>query len=40
MEEINKRMVEVARSVVKEYLDNLMNTERNLFIDENGGLRN
>ena len=40
MEEIDKRIVEVARSAVKEYLESLMNTERDVFIDENGGLRN
>ena len=40
MEEIDKRIVEVARSAVKEYLESLMNTERDVFIDEHGGLRN
>jgi transposase-like protein len=40
MEEIDKRIAEVARSAVKEYLESLMNTERDVFIDEHGGLRN
>jgi transposase-like protein len=40
MEEIDKRIVEVARSAVKEYLESLMNTERDVFIEEHGGLRN
>ena len=40
MEEIDKRIVEVARSAVKEYLVGLMNTERDVFIEEHGGLRN
>ena len=40
MEEIDKRIVEVARSAVKEYLERLMNTERYVFIEEHGGLRN
>ena len=40
MEEIDKRIVEVARSAVKEYLESLMNTERCVFIEEHGGLRN
>ena len=40
MEEIDKRIVEVARSAVKEYLERLMNTERDVFIEEHGGLRN
>ena len=39
MEEIDKRIVEVARSAVKEYLKCLMNTESDVFINENRGLR-
>lgn len=40
MEEMDKKIVEVARSVVKEYLELLMNTERDVFSEEHGGLRN
>ena len=40
MEEIDKRIVEVARNAVKEYLESLMNTERDVFIEGHGGLRN
>ena len=40
MEEVDKRIVEVAKIAVKEYLENLMSTERDVFIDEHGGLRN
>ena len=40
MEEMDKRIMEVARNAVKEYLENLMNTERDVFIEEKGGLRN
>ena len=40
MEEIDKRIVKVARSAVKEYLESLMSKERDVFIEEHGGLRN
>ena len=40
MEEMDKRIMEVARNAVKEYLENLMNTERDVFLEEKGGLRN
>jgi len=40
MEEMDKRIMEVARNAVKEYLENLMNTERDVFIDEHGGIKN
>jgi len=40
MEEMDKRIMEVARNAVNEYLENLMNTERYVFIEEKGGLRN
>ena len=32
--------MEVARNAVKEYLENLMKTERDVFIDEHGGIKN
>ena len=40
MEEMDKRTIEVARNAVKEYLENLMKTERDVFIDEHGGMKN
>jgi len=40
MEEMDKRIMEVARNAVKEYLENLMKTERDVFIDEHGGIKN
>lgn len=40
MEEMDKKIMEVARSAVKEYLEKLMTTERDVFLDEHGGLRN
>ena len=40
MEEMDKRIMEVARNAVKEYLENLMNTERDVFLEEKGGLKN
>jgi len=40
MEEIDKRIMEVARNAVKENLENLMKTERDVFLEENGGLKN
>ena len=40
MEEMDKRIMEVARNAVKEYYGNLMNTERDVFIEEKGGLKN
>jgi len=40
MEEMDKKIMEVARSAVKEYLERLMTTERDVFLDEHGGLRN
>ena len=40
MEEMDKRIMEVARNAVKEYLENLMETERDVFIDEHGCIKN
>jgi hypothetical protein len=40
MEEMDKKIMEVARSAVKEYLERLMTTERDVYLDEHGGLRN
>jgi len=40
MEEMDKRIMEVARNAAKEYLENLMKTERDVFIDEHGGIKN
>ena len=40
MEEMDKKIMEVARSAVKEYLEGLMTTERDVFLEEHGGLRN
>jgi len=40
MEEMDKRIMEVARNAVKEYLENLMKTERDVFLEEKGGLKN
>ncbi len=40
MEDVDKSIMEVARSAVKEYLESLMNTEMDVFLDEHGGLRN
>jgi len=40
MEEMDKRIMEVARNAVKEYLENLMKTERDVFIDKHGGIKN
>jgi hypothetical protein len=40
MEKMDKRIMEVARNPVKEYIENLMNTERDVFIEENNGIRN
>jgi len=37
MEEMDKRIMEVARNAVKEYLETLMNIERDVFIEERGG---
>jgi hypothetical protein len=39
MEEMDKRIMEVARNAVKEYLENLMKTERDVFLDEQGGIK-
>ena len=39
MEEMDKRIMEVARNAVKEYLENIMNTERDVFIDEHVNIR-
>jgi len=39
MEEMDKRIMEVARNAVKEYLENLMKTERDVFIDEHVNIR-
>jgi len=40
MEEMDKRIMEVARNAVKEYPENLMKTERDVFLEEKGGLKN
>ncbi len=40
MENMDKVISEVARRAIKEYLENLMNTEREVFLDENGGMKN
>ncbi len=40
MENMDKVISEVARKAVKEYLENLMNIEREVFLDENGGMKN
>ncbi len=40
MENMDKVISEVARRAVKEYLENLMNIEREVFLDENGGMKN
>ena len=40
MEEMDKGIMEVARNAVKEYYGNLMNTDRDVFIEEKGGLKN
>ena len=40
MEDIDKMVTEVARKAVKEFLENLMNTERDVFLMENNGQKN
>ena len=40
MENMDKIVTEVARRAVKEFLENLMNTERDVFLMENNGQRN
>jgi len=40
MEEMDKKIMEVARNAVKEYLESLMNTERDVFLEKNGRLKN
>jgi len=40
MEDVDKRIMEVARSAVNEYLERLMNTHRDAFLEEHGVLRN
>ena len=40
MEDMDKIVTEVARKSVKEFLGNLMNTERNSFLVENNGQEN
>ena len=35
MEDMDKIVTEVARKAVKEFLENLMNTERDVFLMEN-----
>lgn len=37
---MNKHTIKVARENVKEYLESLMRTERDVFIDKQGVLRN
>ena len=40
MENMDKIVTEVARRAVKEFLENLMNTERDVFLMENNGQKN
>ena len=40
MEDIDKIITEVVRRAVKEFLENLMNTERDVFLMENHGQNN
>ena len=40
MEDIDKIVSEVPRKAVKEFLENLMNTERDVFLMENNGQKN
>ena len=40
MEDMDKIVTEVARKAVKEFLENLMNTERDVFLMENNGRKN
>ena len=37
MEEMDKIVAEVARKAVKEFLENFMNTERDVFLKEKNG---
>ena len=37
MEEMDKRIMEVARNAVKEYLERLVKTKMDVFIEEKGG---
>ena len=40
MEDVDKIVTEVARISVKEFLENLMNTERDVFLMKNNGQKN
>ena len=40
MEDLDKNLMKVVRKTVKEYLESLMNTERDAFIEKHGGLKN
>ncbi len=40
MENMDKVISEVAGRSLKEYLENLMNNKREVFLDENGGTKN
>ncbi len=40
MEDIGKMVTEVARKAFKEFLENLMDTERDAFLMENNGQKN
>ena len=40
MEDMDKIVTEVAGKAVKEFLENLMNTERDVFLMENNGQKN
>ncbi|MGC8618521.1 MAG: hypothetical protein ACP5UZ_07305 [Thermoplasmata archaeon] len=40
IKDVDKNLMEVVRKTVKEYLESLMRTERDVFIEEHGGLKN
>ncbi len=40
VEDGDKNLMEVVRKTVKEYLESLMGTERDVFIEEHGCLKN
>ncbi len=40
MEELDNNIMEFVRRAVKEYLEALMRTERDVFIEEHGGMKN
>jgi len=40
MEEMDKRIMEVARNAVKECLENLINTERDAILEKNCSIKN